>query len=203
MVSLISLAFAMLVLAVSPGPGVFATVARSLTSGFRPALAVICGLVIGDIIFLLFSIYGLSFVAQTFGKLFFLVRICAGAYLFWLGLKMWFSEPLAPESNEWENQKIQSGNIVSGLLITLSNPKVILFYCSFLPAFIDLSTLKILDISLIICIVIFVLSSVLMIYAYLASYSRRFINSKIVPEKLNRCAAAVMMATGIVIVAKN
>ncbi len=48
LVSLISLSTAMLILAASPGPGVFATVARSLASGFRPALGVILGIVLGD-----------------------------------------------------------------------------------------------------------------------------------------------------------
>ena len=45
-------AVAMLVLAGSPGPGVFATTARAMASGFRPAFAVIWGIVLGDIIFL-------------------------------------------------------------------------------------------------------------------------------------------------------
>jgi len=74
-----------MVLAASPGPGVFATVARSLASGFRPALAVICGIILGDIIFLLLATFGLSMIAQALGDLFLVVKICGGAYLvFWV-----------------------------------------------------------------------------------------------------------------------
>jgi threonine/homoserine/homoserine lactone efflux protein len=40
----------MLVLAASPGPGVFATIARALASGFRPSFAVICGIVLGCVL---------------------------------------------------------------------------------------------------------------------------------------------------------
>ncbi|MGD9325027.1 MAG: LysE family transporter, partial [Desulfobacterales bacterium] len=61
--SAIGFAVAMLVLAASPGPGVFATVARALASGFRPSFAVICGIVAGDVIYLLFAVFGLSMVA--------------------------------------------------------------------------------------------------------------------------------------------
>ena len=83
----------MLVLAASPGPGVFATTARAMASGFRPALAVIWGIVLGDIIFLLFAAFGLSMVARALGNLFFIVKICGGAYLVWLGIKIWLQNP--------------------------------------------------------------------------------------------------------------
>ena len=77
--SAIGFSVAMLVLAASPGPGVFATVARALASGFRPSLAVISGIVLGDVIFLLFAAFGLSMVARVLGNLFFIVKICGGA----------------------------------------------------------------------------------------------------------------------------
>lgn len=85
--SAIGFSVAMLILAASPGPGVFATVARALASGFRSALAVICGIVLGDIIFLLFAAFGLSMVARVLGNMFFIVKICGGAYLVWLDRK--------------------------------------------------------------------------------------------------------------------
>ena len=69
-ISLISLSVAMLVLAAIPGPGVFATVARSLSSGFRPALAVIAGIVVVHIFFLIFAIFGLSIIAKALGEFF-------------------------------------------------------------------------------------------------------------------------------------
>jgi len=85
LISALSLSIAMLILAASPGPGVFAIVARALASGFRPALAVITGIVIGDIIYLTFAVFGLSIIAQSLGELFIIVKICGGVYLFWLG----------------------------------------------------------------------------------------------------------------------
>jgi len=203
LISALSLSIAMLILAASPGPGVFAIVARALASGFRPALAVITGIVIGDIIYLTFAVFGLSIIAQSLGELFIIVKICGGVYLFWLGLKIWFSKPLVAKSDPLHKKYSRSGNIISGLFVTLSNPKVILFYCGFLPTFIDLSTLKLIDITIIVCIITIVLSSTLVFYAYLASFARQSFPSDVATKRLNRSAGCVMMATGVFIAVKS
>ena len=193
----------MLVLAASPGPGVFATTARAMASGFRPALAVIWGIVLGDIIFLLFAAFGLSMVARVLGNLFFMVKICGGAYLVWLGIKIWLQKPeLAQRQQESANRSIW-GNFASGFVITLSNPKVILFYCGFLPTFLDLSALTIVDLALVVAIITLVLSGVLITYAFLASRARQLFTNKRAVKRLNRAAGGVMVAAGVAIAVRS
>jgi len=87
--NILGLAGAMLLLAITPGPGVFATVARALASGFKQASLVVVGIIIGDLIFLLMAIYGLSALSDIFGNFFTLVKYLGGAYLMWLGYKVW------------------------------------------------------------------------------------------------------------------
>ena len=199
--SAIGFAVAMLVLAASPGPGVFATVARALASGFRPSFAVICGIVVGDVIYLFFAAFGLSMVARALGNMFFIVKICGGAYLIWLGVRIWFKKP-APVT---ENQIIHSrwGNFASGLVITLSNPKVILFYCGFLPTFFDLSALTLIDLIIVVTIITIVLGAVLGIYAFLASRARRMFTNRQAVRRLNRTAGAVMVGAGLAIAIRS
>ena len=139
--SAIGFSIAVLVLAASPGPGVFATATRALASGFRPALAVIVGIVLGDIIFLLFIALGLSLAARALGNLFFMLKVCGGAYLIWLGIRIWIQAQGPVSRDQNPDCRSQWGNFVSDLTVTLSNPKVILFYCGFLPTFLDLSAL--------------------------------------------------------------
>ena len=201
-ISLISLSVAMLVLAAIPGPGVFATVARSLSSGFRPALAVIAGIVVVHIFFLIFAIFGLSIIAKALGEFFILVKICGGAYLIWLGLKIWFSKPSNTTSEQVHADHSKLGNFLSGLFITLSNPKAILFYSGFLPTFMDLSNLNFIDIILILGIVTIVFTIVLATYAYLASQARGLFSSNTAVKRLNRTAGGVMIATGVAIAVK-
>jgi threonine/homoserine/homoserine lactone efflux protein len=193
----------MLVLAASPGPGVFATTARAMASGFRPALAVIWGIVLGDIIFLLFAVFGLSMVARALGNLFFLVKICGGAYLVWLGVKIWLQKPEPVQIHQNSAIRSKWGNLVSGLIITLSNPKVILFYCGFLPTFFDLSTLTIIDLAFVVVIITAVLSGVLTTYAYLASRARRMFTNQRAVKRLNRAAGGVMVAAGVAIAVRS
>jgi len=201
--SIIGFSVAMLVLAASPGPGVFATVARALASGFRPALAVISGIVLGDIIFLLFAFFGLSMIAQALGELFFIVKICGGAYLIFLGIRIWIREPALALKENGKHTGTALGNFVSGLIITLSNPKVILFYCGFLPAFLDLSALTLSDLALVVGIVTIVLACVLSAYALLASRARKMFTNRKAAQRLNRVAGGVMVATGIAIATRS
>ena len=196
-------AVAMLVLAASPGPGVFATSARAMASGFRPALAVIWGIVLGDIIFLLFAVFGLSMVARALGDLFFIVKICGGAYLIWLGIKIWLQNPKTFQGSQNPNSRSKWGNFASGLIITLSNPKVILFYCGFLPTFFELSALTIVDLTLVVAIITTVLIGVLTTYAYLASRARRMLTTERAVKRLNRAAGGVMVAAGVVIAVRS
>jgi len=201
--STIGLSVAMLVLAASPGPGVFATVARALASGFLPALAVIIGIVLGDIIFLMFAFFGLSIIAQALGDLFFIVKICGGAYLIFLGIKIWMREPALASNEDGNHNRPGWGNFVSGLVVTLSNPKVILFYCGFLPTFLDLSALTLSDLALVVGIITIVLACVLSTYALLASRARRMFTNKKAARRLNRAAGGVMIATGVAIATRS
>lgn len=200
--SIASLAAAMFVLAASPGPGVFATVSRSLASGFFQAFAVILGIVTGDVVFLLFAVFGMSFIAKAMGGFFVLIRIAGGLYLIYTGIRIWRSSP--DTFNTVEARKGKGyGNYMAGLLITLSNPKVILFYCTFLPTFIDLAGLGMVDILIVALVVSSVLGVVLTVYAYLADRARTLFSSRLSIKRLNRTAGSVMVATGVAIAAKS
>jgi threonine/homoserine/homoserine lactone efflux protein len=201
--SAIAFAAAMFVLAASPGPGVFATTARALASGFRPAVAVIVGIVAGDIIFLLFAIYGLSMAAEALGNFFVIVKLCGSAYLIFLGVKIWLSKPKFETHRNDHFRGTLWGNFISGLVITLSNPKVILFYCGFLPTFLDLSSLTIMGVAIALVIVTMVLASVLMTYAFMASRARLMLTNAKSIRRMNRAAGSVMIAAGVAIATRS
>jgi len=199
--SIIALGGAMLLLAISPGPGVFATVSSALASGFRRASFVVMGIVIGDLIFLLFAIFGLSTLADTLGELFVIIKYAGGIYLLYIGYNIWTSTPSNMELQKGEDISWYS-SLLSGLAITLGNPKVILFYLGFLPTFIDLSRLEIFDIIIIAVVVSIVLGSVMLTYAYMASKITSVLASTKSIEIINKTAGAVMMTTGGVLIAR-
>jgi threonine/homoserine/homoserine lactone efflux protein len=201
--AIIGFSLAMFVLAVTPGPGVFASVSQALANGFRSALQVIVGIVIGDLIFLALAVGGLSALAYIFGDLFFWIRLIGSAYLIWLGWKLWTVGPLRIELQRHTGHGHRMRGFVSGLLITLGNPKVILFYAGFLPTFLDLSTLSTLDICLVAALVAFILSTVMGTYALLASRTRRLFSSATAVRRINRGAGSVMIGTGVFIATRQ
>lgn len=202
-VSIAGLSIAIFVLAASPGPGVFATIARALSTGLGRTFCLIAGIVIGDLVYLMLAIFGLSVVAHALGELFTIVRIGGGLYLIWLGIKIWKSKTLYSDSDMKAANRNGSGDFFAGLLITLSNPKVILFYCGFLPAFMDLKILSAMDITLVACAVAAVVFSVLATYAYLASKVRLLFSDEKTRKKVNRFAGGTMMAAGVAIAVKS
>ena len=201
LLNIFAFSLAMFLLAITPGPGVFATISRALSSGFLNASFVVMGIVIGDIIFLLLAIFGLSAIASILGDFFILVKYLGGIYLLFLGYKILTSKE--QETNlkgiyelSWKK------NFLTGLIITLSNPKVILFYLGFLPTFINLQTLKAIDIFIISTVVTIVLGGVMLAYAYSASSAKNLFKSKSSKRKMNIAAGSVMISAGAVLIIK-
>lgn len=201
LLNIFAFSLAMFLLAITPGPGVFATISRALSSGFLNASFVVMGIVIGDIIFLLLAIFGLSAIASILGDFFILVKYLGGIYLLFLGYKILTSKE--EETNlkgiyelSWKK------NFLTGLIITLSNPKVILFYLGFLPTFINLQTLTAIDIFIISTVVTIVLGGVMLAYAYSASSAKNLFKSKSSKRKMNIAAGSVMISAGAVLIIK-
>ncbi len=194
-VTLLSFAAAMFILAASPGPGVFATVARALASGFSHAAVLILGIVTGDLVFLLLAVYGLSTMAAALGSFFVVVKYGGGLYLIWLGISLWRS-PAKTHQTGTAAELTCLQNYFSGLSITLANPKVILFYLGFLPGFVNLEQIGSIDVLLISIIVFCVLGSVLLGYAWTATMAGQLFASERTVGTINRSAGSVMIAAG-------
>lgn len=193
--NIVALFLAMVVVALIPGPGVFAVVARSMASGFSQGLVTVMGIVCGDYIFIILSLYGLSAVAQSMGELFLIVKYLGAAYLCWLGLKLLFQKPAAVEINSINNSSSIS-NFLAGLLTTLGNPKAILFYVSFFPAFFNVSDVSAVDVGIIMLTATISFGGVMAAYAYAASRASYLFKSTKANRVLNVTAGSVMLGSG-------
>ncbi len=194
----------MFLLAASPGPGVFAVVSRSLSSGFRKSLFMIAGVVTGDLVYLVFAIFGLTFIAKNLSDLFTVIRLLGGAYLIYGGLKTAMAKGAAQSEGKIPLEDTPPLTAyLGGLAVTISNPKAILFYCGFLPAFTDLSKITLREGVLISFLVVMILGSVMSVYAYLAHSAGRKLNSPSGQKWMNRGAGAVMATAGTLLIAKK
>ena len=190
----------MILLAMIPSPSVFAVVARSIASGFTHGLVTVMGIVVGDFVFILLAIYGLSAIAETMDSLFILVKYLGGAYLIWLGIELSRSKVKTVEVDGVRELSWLS-NFLCGLFITLSDPKAILFYLSFFPAFLDLSNISMAETSTILVTAAMAVGGGKLCYAYMADKARLFFKSFRAKKIMNLTASVVMIGTGIFLMA--
>ena len=76
-----------------PGPGVAAVVARALGGGFLSAVPMVLGILVGDLIYLVFALFGLAAIATWFGPVFVVVRWAGAAYLLYIAWQFWTAKP--------------------------------------------------------------------------------------------------------------
>jgi threonine/homoserine/homoserine lactone efflux protein len=124
--------------AIVPGPSVSVIVASSLRHGPRAGLMNIAGTQAGMGIMLLVLAFGFASVVQRMASVFDLVRFIGAAYLVYLGIRLWRGSgasagigetaPPGRGDRDW---------FLQGLLVVLSNPKVLVFFGAFIPQFVD------------------------------------------------------------------
>jgi threonine/homoserine/homoserine lactone efflux protein len=194
---------ALAIAAAIPGPGVTALVARALGSGFRSALAMSFGLVVGDLTYLTAVVLGLALVAQTFGTVFLVIKWLGVAYLAWLAWSFWKSG-ITPETVE--ARKGKGGlfaSFLAGLTVTLGNPKTMIFYLALTPTLVDLRTITFADYAILAALTVVVLLVVLVPYLALAAKARWFLKTPRALKALNRTAAAFMAGAALAIASRQ
>jgi leucine efflux protein len=116
-----------------PGPGNLALISSASKGGLAGGLASVLGLLVGDQALLWLTVAGLAAVLKAYPPVFLALQWAGAAYLAWLGYKM-----LTARSGEGPSIQITPGHYFrETLLITLLNPKAIMFYLAFFPQFID------------------------------------------------------------------
>ena len=195
--TLLAFAAAMLVLSVTPGPGCFMVVARALAGGFGSGLAAVAGLVLGDILYLLLAVLGLSALASLLGEFFLVVKLLGAGLLIWLGFRAWRApvavQLVAPSTDRrglWRSFAL-------GFFVTLGNVKVVLFYVAFVPTFVEVARLSVGDVLLLSAVLASTLTAVLGGYAFLAARAGRLLRSETARRRLNRLSGGLLIGAGV------
>ncbi len=127
---------ACLALAVVPGPVVTLLIANGLRHGTRAALINIAGVQLGLGVVMAIVAVGLTTMMSTMGYWFDWVRYAGAAYLVWLGFKLLRQPAMIGETGDIAPPR--GGFFLQGLLMLLTNPKVLVFFGAFIPQFVDM-----------------------------------------------------------------
>ncbi len=185
-----------------PGPGVAALVGKALGSGFYPALYFLLGLILGDITYLTLAILGLAAISSIFAWFFVIIKYLGALYLLFLAYRFWHFG-LAKEQIAKDKQKGFSINFITGYLISLSNPKVIIFYLALLPSVVNLANVSLNDYLILISLTAMVLFIVIMPYILLATGAKELLRSERYNIFWGKIAVSAMAGAGAFIILEN
>jgi threonine/homoserine/homoserine lactone efflux protein len=127
---------AAILIAITPGPGLFYVTARTLAGGRRDGIASSCGTALGGLVHVLAGAFGVSALVMASAEAFTVLKLFGAAYLVWLGLKTIREakvEVLADVSTSGPWRAFRDGVLVEAL-----NPKTAAFFLAFIPQFVSL-----------------------------------------------------------------
>ncbi|UTM59802.1 leucine efflux protein LeuE [Photobacterium sp. CCB-ST2H9] len=122
-----------------PGPNSLFVLKTGMTQGIRPGYMAALGVFIGDAVLIFCAYAGVATLIQTTPILFTLVRYLGAIYLLFLGGKIVYSAFQPGESEEALPATVGKRVFRKALILSLTNPKAILFYVSFFVQFIDMT----------------------------------------------------------------
>jgi threonine/homoserine/homoserine lactone efflux protein len=195
---------ALTLLGLSPGPAFAAVVVTAMSRGLPAAFAMAVGVGLGDVVFLIFAIFGLAAFAALLGELFALVKLAGAAYLIYLGLRLWRRPPdfSLPAEIPGPHKGRFGGPFLGGFALTLGNPKAIGFYLGFLPAFMDLTALSAGDVGLAAATAFTVIAGMLAVQAAMAARARRFFARPRPRRIFGRLLGTALVASGIAVASR-
>ena len=125
-------------LAVTPGPGIFYVLTRSLAGGRREGVLSAAGTFLGGLVHVVAAALGLSAVLAASALAFQTVKYAGAAYLIYLGITM--IRKRDEEMDGYETPAaIRRGPLAQGVVTEVLNPKTALFFLSFIPQFVSVS----------------------------------------------------------------
>ena len=132
---------AAILLAVTPGPGIFYVAARTLAGGLAEGVASSCGTGLGGMVHVLAGSLGVAAIVLASAQLFAALKLIGAAYLIWLGVRT--IQSARRDASTVLNSKSAAPPIGprrafrEGVLVEALNPKTAAFFLAFIPQFVD------------------------------------------------------------------
>jgi threonine/homoserine/homoserine lactone efflux protein len=183
-----------------PGPTILLVVSYALGHGRKTAFATVSGVALGDFTAMTASLFGLGALLAASATLFTVLKWIGGAYLIWLGIKLWrapiIAGPMADNDNLPEEKSLKI--FLHAYVVTALNPKSIVFFVAFVPQFLD-PALPFVGQMLIMEATFLVLATInASTYALAAHAARGLIRKASVQRTVNRTGGTLLIAAGAV-----
>lgn len=153
--AIITLALAVLALALKPGPGMMMVMSRTIGQGMSACFTFILGFLLVTLFYVVIVLVGLQSADFDIVFLSIFIKTLAAVYLIWLGIKglqhtdLEYGPPDAAGHGFIDN-------VTGAMILTASNPLVIVFYAGILPSLVDVNTMTLNDMVIIASVVLFI-----------------------------------------------
>lgn len=173
-----------------PGPAQGALLGQVVSRDAKSTVPFIGGMVLGNAVWLLVATFGLAALALQFEQVFVAIKWLGVAVILFIGWNLWSKNTEQPQSPA---QRSASRGLLSGALLTLSNPKAVVFFGAVLPHAFDLTALTVPEVMFIIALGISIDLSIQLVFLLAASRIKRAIQSPKAMKRLNRTSAGAMI----------
>ncbi len=178
-----------------PGPSVILTIAHGVSFGWRRALVTVAGATAGVGVQLAVATIGLVSVLEIVADAFEWLRWAGAAYLVYLGFRQWRSADVPRDLQS--PAATRKGLFVQGLIITIPNPKSLIFIAAFLPQFLDPARPLLTQLAIIVPTFLVITFVVTGVWAVAAGHARRFLSSPRARRVMARVSGGLMMTAGV------
>jgi threonine/homoserine/homoserine lactone efflux protein len=128
---------ASLLLNLTPGNDMVYVASRSISQGIKAGIVSACGVFMGCFVHILAAVFGLSIIIAKSACLFQIIKYAGAGYLVYLGIRALLSKPAVKITDEKPSKPQYFKLFKQGILTNALNPKVAIFFLSFLPQFIN------------------------------------------------------------------
>ena len=190
---------ALLALFLTPGPVWVAMIARGLSGGFASAFPVALGVSIGDVLWPLFAILGVTWIVSQYADFMALLRWIACLMFLAMGAVLLRHAGRGVSGDSRLTRPGRLAGFLAGVAVILGNPKAILFYMGVLPGFFDLRTLTWPDIAAICAVSVVIPLIGNTVLALFVSRARGLLSDPRSLWRMNVGAGVLLILVGLVI----
>ncbi|MEL6299605.1 MAG: LysE family translocator [Pseudomonadota bacterium] len=185
------------VLLATPGPTVLLVVSYAFNHGWRSALPSVAGVALGDLVAMSVSLIGLGALLAASAELYTLLRWIGAAYLVYLGIQLWRarSDGLAARGDAGPADGAKM--LRTTFLVTVLNPKGIVFFVAFVPQFVDPAAAYAPQALLMMATFVGLAVLNAAIYAAIATHARGAVQRPAVQRAVNRVSGSILIGAGV------
>ncbi len=192
-------AIGLAVLWVTPGPVWVALLARGMSGGFRSAWPLAVGVTVGDALWPLVAIYGLTWIVERFAAFMLVLHVIAALTFIIFGVLLIRHAGKGIISDSRLTRPGMWAGFATGVAVVIGNPKAILFYMGVLPGFFDLTRVTGPDIAAIVALSIAVPLVGNLALAASVGAVRALLTSSAALRRMNVGAGVLMILVGVAI----